>query len=57
MQTQEAPSEHQENTFFAVRVTRELALVAQAGCGVPILGDTQKLPEHDPGQPSLGGLA
>ena len=34
-----------------------LAQVAQRGCGVYILGDTQKLPGCDPGQPALGGPA
>ncbi|XP_010191744.1 PREDICTED: zinc finger protein 26-like [Mesitornis unicolor] len=34
-----------------------LELVAQRGGGVPIFGDTQKRPEHGPGQPTLGGPA
>lgn len=32
-------------------------LEAQRGAGVPIFGDTQKSPEHGPGQLVLGGLA
>ena len=34
-----------------------LAQVAQRGCGVSHLGDTQKPSGHGPGQPALGGPA
>lgn len=40
--------------FFAVRVTA-WAQAARGGYGVSLLGDTQKLPGHGPGQTAQGG--
>ena len=45
--------EHQE-TLFDCEGDRALAQVAQGGCGVSLLGDTQKPSGHSPGQPALG---
>ena len=54
--TQEVPFEHQE-TLFHCEGDGALAQVAQGGCGVSILGDTQKPSGHGLGQQTLGGPA
>jgi len=52
-ETQEVPSEHQK-TVLNCEGQGALAQVAQGGCGVSVVGDTQKLPRHSPGQLALG---
>ena len=52
-ETQEALSEHQEALSYCDG-DQALEQVAQRGCGISILGDTQKLSGHGPGQPTLG---
>ena len=55
-ETQEALSEYQE-TLFHCEGGQALAQVAQGGCGVSILADTQKPPEHGPGRLAVDGPA
>lgn len=53
-ETQQMQSEHQEMVFYW-EVDKELAQVAQKGCGVSIVGDTQTQSWHHPRQqPSVG---
>ena len=53
---QKVPSEHEE-TLFDCEGDRALAQVAQGGCGVSLLRDTEKPTRHGPGQLALGGPA
>lgn len=52
---QEAPEHHR--TLFHYESNGTLAQVAQRGCGVSILRDTEELPGHGPGQLALDGPA
>ena len=47
-EAQEVLSEHQETLFYS-KSNRALEQVAQRGCIVSPLGDTQKPSGHDPG--------
>jgi len=53
---QEVPSEHQ-GTLFHCKGNLALSRVAQGGCADSVLGDTQKMLGHSPGQPGLGATA
>jgi len=57
-ETQEGPSEHQQ-TLFDCEGDGALARVPHGGCGVSILGDTQKPSGYGPGQlaPGVPGSA
>jgi len=55
-ETWEASSERQETLFYCGG-HQALAQAAQGGCGVSILGDTQKLIGHGHGQLALGSPA
>ena len=55
-ETREVLSERQEILFYC-ESDRALAQVAQGGCGVFILGDTQKWSGHGPGQQAPGDPA
>jgi len=46
-------SDHQE-LLFCCEGDQTLAQISQRCCGVLLLGDTQKLSRHGPGQQSLG---
>lgn len=52
--TEEFPSEHQQ-TLFHCEVER--AQVAQRGCGGFLLGNTQEVLTHGPGQSAVGSPA
>lgn len=53
---QENPFKHQKNVIHC-EGDQTLAQVAQRGCGVSVLGDTQMLTEHGPEHPAVLGPA
>lgn len=52
-QTQKFSSKYQEK-LFSCEDDRTLAQVTLRGCRIPLLGDSQKLSGHSPGQSPVG---